>query len=267
MLKQHSASCEPRADVPNLRREQIVAIAYGACCHALFALGVGIMIYEMAFGMSRSRGALPPPWREIADGLLLLQFPLAHSFLLSRRGRRLLSRLAPLELGGRLSTTTYAAIASVQVGLLFLLWSPSGIVWWRAAGPWLALTGTLYAAAWLLLLKSIHDAGMPLQVGLLGWWAVVRGKKPVYPPMPRRGLFRLCRQPIYVAFALTTWSVPWWTPDQLAVALVLTGYCLIGPLFKEARFRRVFGAEFARYQRAVPYWLPWPRRAAERSPP
>ena len=240
------------------------AIAYGLLCHGL---GVGAMIVEMAFGMSRSLGTLPAPWGALADGALLLQFPLAHSSLLSRRGRRLLGRLAPLGLGGPLATTTYAAIASVQVGLLFLLWTPSGIVWWQAAGWALALGGTLYAAAWLLLLKSICDAGFPLQVGLLGWWAVARGRKPVYPPMPAQGLFRLCRQPIYVSFALTLWTVPCWTPDQLAVAVTLTLYCLVGPLFKEARFARSFGAEFAAYRARVPYVLPWPRRVARIPPP
>jgi 2-polyprenyl-6-hydroxyphenyl methylase/3-demethylubiquinone-9 3-methyltransferase len=40
---------------------------------------------------------------------------------------------------------------------------------------------------------------------------------------------------------------------------VLTGYCLVGPLFKEARFRRRFGAAFEEWARGVPYWLPWPR--------
>lgn len=248
--------------MPDRTRERLVAILYGLCCHVLFVLGVGTMAVAMAFGMSRCRGTLPPPWREIGDGVLLLQFPLLHSALLSRRGRGLLGRLSPFGLGGRLSTTTYATIASMQVGLLFLLWTPSGIIWWRASGPSLAATLALYAAAWGLLLKSIVDAGFPVQVGLLGWWAVARGRKPVYPPMPRHGLFRLCRQPIYVAFALTLWTVSVWTPDQLAVALVLTAYCVLGPLFKEARFRRTFGAEFALYRSRVPYWLPWPRRAA-----
>ena len=131
-------------------------------------------------------------------------------------------------------------------------------------GPWLATTAVIYAAAWLLLLTSIVNAGFPLQVGLLGWWAVARGRKPIYPPMPRRGLFRLCRQPIYVAFALTLWTVPVWTPDQLAVAIVLTLYCVVGPLFKEVRFERLLGAEFTNYRRHVPYWLLWPRPTISR---
>ena len=245
-----------------LTREQSVAVTYGVICHTLFAIGVGIMMIAMAFGMSESVGSLRTPWREIANGVLLLQFPLVHSALLSARGRALLSLMAPIGLGRRLSTTTYAAIASIQVGLLFIFWTPSGIVWWRAQGPWLLASGLAYVSAWLLLLKSILDAGFPLQVGLLGWWAVACGRIPVYPPMPRSGLFRICRQPIYVAFALTLWTVPTWTPDQLAVALVLTVYCVLGPLLKEARFHRVFGAEFALYRSRVPYWLPWPRPAA-----
>ena len=244
--------------------KRAVAVIYGVSCHVLFVFGVGAMMVEMAYGMSRCWGTLPPPWRDIVNGALLLQFPAAHSLLLSRPGRRFLGRLAPFGFGAQLSTTSYAAIASIQVGLLFLLWTPSGVVWWRAAGPSLVATSLLYAAAWLLLLKSIIDAGFPLQVGLLGWWAVARGRKPVYPPMPQRGLFRFCRQPIYVAFALTLWTVPIWTPDQFLVAIVLTIYCMLGPLLKEARFQRLFGAEFAFYKRQVPYWLPWPRPSAPR---
>jgi 2-polyprenyl-6-hydroxyphenyl methylase/3-demethylubiquinone-9 3-methyltransferase len=58
--------------------------------------------------------------------------------------------------------------------------------------------------------------------------------------------------------------VPTGTPDQLAVSLTLTAYCLAGPLFKERRFAQIFGAEFAAYQARIPYWLPWPRPAAAR---
>jgi cellulose synthase/poly-beta-1,6-N-acetylglucosamine synthase-like glycosyltransferase/protein-S-isoprenylcysteine O-methyltransferase Ste14 len=240
----------------------MVAVFYGACCHGCFVASVGTMMIMMFFGMSRSFGVLHAPWSYLANALLLAQFPLLHSMLLSRRGHKVLHRLAPQGLGGRLATTTYALIASVQVWLLFALWSPSGTVWWQASGFLFGALCCLYALAWLLLLKSIIDAGFALQTGLLGWWAVARHRAPTYPPMPATGLFRLCRQPIYVAFALTLWTVPTITPDQLVVSLVLTAYCLIGPLFKEARFARHFGEPFTRYRQKVPYWLPWPRRPA-----
>jgi methanethiol S-methyltransferase len=74
--------------------------------------------------------------------------------------------------------------------------------------------------------------------------------------MPTRGLFRVIRQPIYVAFALTLWAVPVWTPDQLALALSLTAYCLLAPRLKERRFAARYGDRFHAYQAAVPYALP-----------
>jgi steroid 5-alpha reductase family enzyme len=111
-----------------------------------------------------------------------------------------------------------------------------------------------------LLLKAIIDAGFPLQTGLLGWHAVVRGHPPVYPPMPTRGLFRLIRQPIYVAFALILWTVPKITPDGLVVALILTAYCLIGSMVKETRFARRFGPAFSGYRAKTPFWFPLPPR-------
>ena len=73
-----------------------------------------------------------------------------------------------------------------------------------------------------------------------------------------------CRQPIYVAFAMTLWTVPVWTPDQLELAVVLTLYCVTGPLLKERRFSRRFGEQFRAYQSRVPYWLPLCRT---RTPP
>jgi ubiquinone biosynthesis O-methyltransferase len=242
-----------------------VAVLYGLSCHTLFVLGVGAMIFGMFFGMSRSLGRLQPPLAYAADALLLVQFPLVHSYLLSQSGRRALARLAPRSMGRDLSSTTYAAIASAQVALLFLCWSPSRIIWWSANGWSLILTTTLYAASWCLLLKSIMDAGVAYQIGLLGWWAIFRGIPVCFPSMPRDGLFKIVRQPIYVSFALTVWTAPTWTPDQLAVAIVMTSYCLVGPLFKERRFTNRFGPEFAAYQKIVPYWLPGPRRPRGRA--
>jgi ubiquinone biosynthesis O-methyltransferase len=218
------------------------------------------MMVMMFFGMSHSLGPVTGPWRFAANALLLLQFPLAHSLLLTSRGRNFLARLAPAGMGRDLSTTTYVIIAALQVLALFLLWSPGGTVWWRAEGVLFVILCCAYALAWLSLFKSIVDAGFALQVGLLGWHAVVKGIAVRYPPMPQSGLFRFTRQPIYVSFAATLWTVPTWTPDQLAVASVLTLYCLIGPLFKEARFKSRFGDQFDAYRRRVPYWIPRPPR-------
>ncbi len=241
----------------------MVAIVYGLLCHLAFAAGVGAMMVVLFSGMTSGLGRLPQPWSWFADALLLLQFPLLHSVLLSRRGGAALRRLAPPGLGTPLMSTTYALVASLQTGLLFLGWTPIGRVLWQAHGATFVVFATCYGAAWLLLLKAVVDAGFALQTGLLGWRAVVRGRAPDYPPMPTRGLFRLIRQPIYVAFALTLWTVPTITPDGLVVALVLTAYCLIGSMIKEARFARRFGTAFAGYRAKTPFWVPLPVRRKE----
>jgi hypothetical protein len=155
-----------------------------------------------------------------------------------------------------LATTTYAIIASVQLLALFALWTPSGIVWWRAEGAAFWAVSTAYAASWLLLLKASFDAGAEVQSGALGWMSLLARIRPVFPDMPTQGLFRLIRQPIYVAFALTLWTVPVWTPDQLVLATCFTAYCLLAPRLKERRFAARYGARFDQYRAAVPYALP-----------
>jgi protein-S-isoprenylcysteine O-methyltransferase Ste14 len=162
----------------------------------------------------------------------------------------------PGPYGKTLATTTYALIASLQLVALFLLWTPSGIVWWRAEGIAFWLVCCAYAASWLLLMKSSFDAGVEVQSGALGWMSLLGRIRPRFPDMPTKGLFRVIRQPIYVAFALTLWTVPVWTPDQLALALSLTAYCVLAPRLKERRFSARYGERFARYRESVPYMIP-----------
>ena len=233
-----------------------LAYAYGFVCHAVFAVAVLAMIVALFFGMSQSLGAVPWPWAMAVNTLLLVQFPLAHSLLLSVRFRHLLGYLAPRSEGARLSTTTFAIVASVQLALLFALWTPSGIVWWHAEGVAFWLLCGAYAASWLLLMKASWDAGVEVQSGALGWMSLAADRTPKFPPMPTTGLFRIIRQPIYVYFALTLWTVPTWTPDQLAVSVTLTAYCLAAPVLKERRFAKRHGAAFANYRHATPYAVP-----------
>ena len=233
-----------------------IAFAYGLTCHALFALAVGAMIVAMFFGMSESLGRVSQPSSYVVNGILMLQFPMMHSLLLSKRGSKLLNWFAPADYARTLSTTTYAMIASLQLLMLFALWTPSGVVWWRAEGAVFFVICVLYTMSWLLLIKASYDAGAEVQSGALGWMSLAQDKKPVFPGMPTTGLFRVIRQPIYVSFALTLWTVPVWTPDQLALAVTFTAYCLLAPKLKENRFKKRYGARFRAYQDKVPYVVP-----------
>lgn len=233
-----------------------LAITMGVLCHTVFAIAVLAMMTAMFFGMSKSLGAVPWPWTALANALLIVQFPLVHSLLLTSKGGRLLTRLGPGEHGKTLATTTYAIVASVQLLALFALWTPSQIIWWEASGTVFWVICSAYAASWLLLAKASFDAGAEVQSGALGWMSLMARIRPVFPDMPKEGLFRVIRQPIYVAFALTLWTVPVWTPDQLAIAVSFTAYCLLAPRLKERRFANRYGARFERYRAHVPYAFP-----------
>ena len=252
LLRLTAGALRPKPGISRI----LVALLAGALCHFLFALAVFAMIVAMFFGMSRSFGQVAWPFGAAVNILLILQFPLVHSVLLTSSGRRLLARLVPGPHGATLSTTTYATIASVQLLALFALWSPSGVVWWEAEGAAFYLLVMCYAASWLLLIKASFDAGAEVQSGALGWMSLVAHAKPVFPDMPVLGLFRLIRQPIYVAFALTLWTVPVWTPDQLLLAICLTGYCILAPMLKERRFSAAYGSRFRTYCSEVPYMIP-----------
>ncbi len=235
------------------------AVVAGVICHVVFAIAVLAMIGAMFFGMSASLGRVPWPWAMVANAVLMLQFPLVHSALLGP-ARRLLQRIGPY--GANLSTTSYAIIASLQLAMLFALWTPSGIVWWRAEGTAFGVLCVAYATAWLLLARASWDAGAEVQSGALGWLSLAADRAPRFPDMPEYGLFAIVRQPIYLAFALTLWTVPVWTPDQLAVAVVLTAYCVLAPRLKERRFAALYGHRFTTYRRRVPYMLPYLSRRA-----
>lgn len=249
---------------PSTRRA--LALLYGLACHSLFAAAVLSAMWGMYHGMMRGamplQGAAAVAW----DALLLAQFPLVHSFLLSRRGSAWLLRLAPRAVSQSMVTTSFTLVASFQLLLLYVSWAPVGPIWWQASGLTKVAMTVLYLATWILLGKAMSDAGLAVQTGLLGWRSVYRGEKPRYGGMPQTGLFRHVRHPVYLAFALIVWCVPVWTPDQLALAVWFTSYCLLGPLFKEARYLRRYGQTFASYRARVPYFLPglrgrWPQGA------
>jgi len=237
-------------------RRIAVALAWGLVNHALFACAIAAMVLSLYGGMRLGLGELHGTAALAANALLALQFPVLHSLLLTQRGRGFLARLAPREVGRQLTPTTFAALASVQLLATFLLWSPTGTVLYEAAGNALWVWRALFAASWIFLVKALYDARLPIQTGSIGWVSVVRGKAPEFGSFPTDGLFRSCRQPVYLAFALTLWTGPVLTVDRLALALTWTVYCVVGPMHKERRYIAYYGERYASYRRSVSYILP-----------
>ncbi len=236
--------------------QRLAALVFGMICHVSFGAAVIAMAISLFTGLRFGIGPFHGWNSMLANALLLATFPISHSWLLSPKGRRFMAKLVPFGIGNKISTTVFVIISSLQLLTAFVCWSPSGIVWWQA-GPGMSIfIGIVAAFGWLLLGKSMSDAQLDLQLGLVGWWAVFRNRKAVYKPFATRGLYRFVRQPIYISFALLLWLTTAWTPDQLVLALAWTGYCVVGAALKERRFIRYFGDAFRAYQQCVPFWFP-----------
>jgi protein-S-isoprenylcysteine O-methyltransferase Ste14 len=238
------------------RGEVFTAFAWGVVNHGLFAVAISTMLAALYSGLSTGGGSLVGGRAWISNALLTVQFPLLHSFLLSSAGRPWLQRLAPSGVSRDLSPTTFTILSSLQVLATFALWSPSGIVLWEAEGAALWAMRAVFATSWLLLVVALTHAGLHIQTGSIGWWSIVRGRKPSFGDFPTHGWFRLCRQPVYLCFALTLWAGPVYTLDRIVLGLTWSAYCLAAPLHKERRYLSYYGERFARYRTEVPYILP-----------
>lgn len=254
-------------EAPHYRpAERFVALVYGVLCHLAFAAAVASMAIALFLGLRVGIGPFHGWVSLLANGLLLASFPITHSWLLSPKGRRFMAKLVPLGIGAKLSWTVFATISSLQLLSVFLLWSPSGVVWWQATGGTRIAIGVAAAGAWLLLGKSMADAQLGVQTGYVGWSSVFFNRKAEYKPFATKGIYRYVRQPIYISFALILWLTSTVTPDLLVLAIAWSAYCVVGAAIKEKRFIRYFGDAFRRYQAQVPFWIPARRKQTESAP-
>ena len=233
-----------------------LALFYGFLCHGIFLVAGAVMFFTILTGFQFSIGSFEGISAVVINSLLLVQFPLGHSFFLSNRGMKVLEIFAPKSYAKTLRTTVYATIASIQLILLFSLWNFSGTFVWQIETPANIFMIILNLLSWALLSISSIQAGYKVQTGSLGWTSVYFGKEPVFPDMPTRGLFSIIRQPIYLSFSLVLWTSPEMSLDLFIVALSYSLYCYFGPMLKEKRFQKIYGNRFSKYQQKVPYYVP-----------
>ena len=245
----------------DLSGNKLIAIFYGLMCHGIFLVAGAVMFTTILTGFQFSVGPFEGYEAVAINLLLLIQFPLGHSFFLSNRGMKVLEIFAPKSFAKTLRTTVYATIASIQLILLFTFWNFSGVFIWQIETPASLFMIILNLLSWALLSISSIQAGYKVQTGSLGWTSVYQGKKPVFPDMPTHGLFSIIRQPIYLSFSLVLWTSPQMSLDLFIVALSYSLYCYFGPMLKEKRFQKLYGKRFFEYQQKVPYYLPFISRS------
>lgn len=239
-------------------RRRALASLWAVATHGTFALGVAAMAWALfaglhPWGSGGDEAGGPLAWT--VDLLLLAQFPLLHSWLLTRDGRpRFGTRLVLGD--GVLGTSRFVIASSLQLLLTFGLWRPLSAAAWRPGGALLVVHGALFATSWVLLVVAMTEAGLSVQTGSLGWTSLWRGERPRFPAFRPRGLHALVRHPIYVAFTLVLWTAPTWTLDRFVLGSAWTAYCVLGARRKEARLFARHGAAWTEYSARTPFFVP-----------
>jgi protein-S-isoprenylcysteine O-methyltransferase Ste14 len=168
-------------------------------------------------------------------------FALHHSALARTRAKAWISR----RFSADHERTLYVWVASLLfVGVAFF-WRPvRGVIWdlhgWAAAAVWAGEIAGVALTAWSAAALGVLE--------LSG----VRPQKTVRPEDLRSdGPYGLVRHPIYFAWLLLVWSVPFMNGTRLSFAAISTLYLAVAIPFEERSLVAHFGPSYATYQKKV----------------
>ena len=181
------------------------------------------------------------PQRLAILGAGLIAFSILHSFLASDRARTWAERA--LGLRGRPYRLIYNLFA---VGLLVSAWISTRGEYpfaWRVTG-WarLALLA-VQALALVGFVLTVREFDAPEFLGLRGGPG-----RSVGAGLQTRGMYALCRHPLYLTTAAFFSARPTMDLRWLVLAAWLWIYAYIGSIFEERRLLREYGDSYRRYQ-------------------
>jgi protein-S-isoprenylcysteine O-methyltransferase Ste14 len=181
-------------------------------------------------------------------------FFVQHSGMVRRPFRARLSRVLPARYDGAF----YAISSGLVLTLVFVLWQRVDTPVFRLQGiaRWLATACSLLAAG-LLALSGYKVRRTIDFVGLRPIRAHLRGLSPRPAPFIVDGPYRWVRHPLYSCILVLLWARPEMMADGLLLAVLWSGWIVVGTVLEERDLVADFGDVFRRYQRQVPMLVPW----------
>lgn len=174
---------------------------------------------------------------------LFTVFAMHHSALARTGVKAWINRI----LGAGRERTLYVWIASLLFLAVAGLWRPvSGVLWHLDGWPvWIVWSGQIAG-----ILMTAWSAGT---LGVLELAGVRSSSKSVGPATDLRtdGPYGIVRHPIYFAWLLLVWSVPFMNGTRLSFAVISTLYLVVAVPFEERSLVALFGPAYTRYQSKV----------------
>ena len=177
----------------------------------------------------------------VVNFALFSAFALHHSVLARSGVKAQINRL----FGAGSERTLYVWIASLLFVAVAAFWRPVPGVVWNLEGwtGWLAWSGQLAGVAF-----TAWSAGT---LGILELAGVRPPSPTVVVNLRTDGPYGLVRHPIYFAWLLLVWSVPFMNGTRLAFAIISTLYLIVAVPFEERSLVTLFGPAYRTYQSQV----------------
>jgi protein-S-isoprenylcysteine O-methyltransferase Ste14 len=222
-----------------------LAVVTGVASMALFAWDGRPMFVPLTW----------PPRAALAwDAGLSLLFFVQHSGMVRRPFRARLAKVLPARYDGAF----YAISSGLMLTLVVVLWQrvDAPVFQFEGAARWVAIAFSWLAAA--LLVFSGYAVRRTIDfLGVRPIRAHLRGEIPRSTPFFVDGPYRWVRHPLYACVLALLWVRPEMMADGLLLAILWSGWIVLGTVLEERDLVADFGDVYRRYQKQVPMLVPW----------
>lgn len=243
---------------------RILFLLYGLVAYLLFFAAI---LYGIGFvaNLWVPKGIDGGPVGPLAAAMavnvaLLLLFAVQHNVTARPWFKEWWARFVPQAI----ERSTFVALASLILLLLYWQWRPMPTVMWNVDNP--AVRGilwVLYFTGWGIVFFSSFVIDHFELFGLKQVWAYFNGKEYVSSTFSERSIYRWVRHPLMLGFILAFWSAPTMSQGRLLFAVVTTLWILIAIQIEERDLIAFLGEPYRRYRDRTPMLIPRPgsRRA------
>lgn len=180
-------------------------------------------------------------------------FAFAHSLFASQWVKR---RLTGWSVGEpRAYRLTYNLASLVLFAWVMAAYRTSPVLYF-VPGVWSLVMYLLQVIILGILVSCVRQTGMADFLGLKGRGTGERSA----PRLVTGGWYAVVRHPLYLFSILFLVLNPVMTGQWFLLAILSTVYFVVGALIEEKRLMRLFGDEYRRYRREVPFIIPRPGR-------
>ncbi|MCK4869012.1 MAG: hypothetical protein KAT39_13245 [Alphaproteobacteria bacterium] len=237
-------------------------LLYGVVC---YAIGMGALVYLILFTVALPVLPLPvtvdsgtaSSWMValLVNAGLAALFGLQHGIMARHKFKEAWTKIIP-EAAER---STFVAATGVAVAVLVIFWqSAEGSIWSvenetaRIVLYAVALGGFGFTAASSFIIDHFD------LFGLRQVWLYFRGRPYTHVPLKTSLVYNNIRHPLMTGLMIGFWVTPEMTVSHLILAVLMTGYILIGVAYEERDLIRAFGQSYSDYRARVPAYFPHP---------